>query len=217
VSQAPNEFATVQRVFAAHPEIDRMNEETRGRAIDYVIAELGGRPWGRKARNKDGTNLNTDGLTYLRTDGLYEIYDVISGSNGGATWDGGEPVVQGQNGWWAPGLPVDGVTPGPTPTPTPTSSSFAGAAAAIEARIAGIDAAIVKLAATIDELKKRPDVIVPNTNIDGVKIALKTDNGHFLSAQDGGGGVLHAQRPVPGAPVEGYNPGSWETFTVVVR
>jgi hypothetical protein len=212
-SQAPNQFAVVQRVFAAHPEIDRLNDDTRGRLIDYVIAELGGKPWGRKARNKDGSNLNTDGLTYLRTDGLYEIYDIIDGTSGKPTWDGGEPVVQGTNGWWAPGLPVGG---GEVVT-VPTTNTFANAAAALEARIAGIATAVDALKRVVEELKNRPVVKPEAVNLDGLKIALRTDNGHFLSAQDGGGGVVHTQRPEPGQPTEGYNPGAWETFQIVSR
>jgi hypothetical protein len=118
--QAPNEKATVARVMAAHPEIDTKDEATRGRILDYVIAELGGKPWGRKARNKDGSNLNTDVLAYLRADGRFEMYDVISGSSGGASWSGPTkgPTVQGTNGWWAPGVPVP-TTPDPGDPPDP--------------------------------------------------------------------------------------------------
>jgi hypothetical protein len=131
--QAPNQKATVARVMAAHPEIDLTNEATRGRILDFIAAELGGKPWGRKARNKDGSNLNTDVLAFLRADGRFEMYDVISGGSGGATWIGPKkgPTKQGDNGWWAPALPVpadvepdpDPIDPPPPPPPPPSSAA----------------------------------------------------------------------------------------------
>jgi hypothetical protein len=52
----------------------------------------------------------------------------------------------------------------------------------------------------LDALEKRQPLI------DGVKIALKTDNGHVVCAEDGGGGTVNATRTAAGP---------WETFTVV--
>lgn len=203
--QAPNQLAVVQRVFAAHPEIDRVNEETRGRAVDYVIAALGGKPWGRKARNKDGTNLNTDGLTYLRSDGLYEIYDIIDGHTGEATWDGGEPVIQGQNGWWAPGTwqPVDsGGSPAPVPAPASVGSQLDASMKALSTQIELMKGAIAAQGAMIDTLRA---TVVASAPINGVKVALRTDSGQYLCAEGGGGGEVNASRS---------QVGGWETFTL---
>lgn len=200
--QAPNEFAVVQRVFAAHPEINRLSDDTRGRLIDYVIAELGGRPWGRKSKNKEGTNLNTDGLTYLRTDGRYEIYDIIDGTTGNPSWDGGEPVVQGENGWWTPGLPVDG------PSVPPPNSVGNLASVLTAAGAAALEATIAKLAARIAALESAKPVEQKPVSIDGARIALKTDNGHYLCAENGGGGEVNATR---------NSAGGWETFTVETK
>jgi hypothetical protein len=119
--QAPNQIDTVRQAMRDHPEIDTTREETRGRILDYVCAALGPSIWGRKSRNPDGTDLNSDALTFLRADGLFEIYDVISGSNGGATWDGFGPFRPGENGYWVKAQPVD-VTPAPTPDPKPVPS-----------------------------------------------------------------------------------------------
>ncbi len=103
---APNRIDAVQRAMHEHPEIDPMDEDERGKIVDYACSYLGGKPWGRKARNQDGTNKNTDGMTYLRPDGKFEIIDVISGSDGSATWDHKGIFAQGENGWWAPHEPV---------------------------------------------------------------------------------------------------------------
>jgi hypothetical protein len=118
--QAPNEIATVRRVMAEHPEINTLDESQRGRILDFCAMYLnaGGTKWGRKSRNREGTDLNTDALTYLRPDGLFEIYDVISGANGGATWDGYGPFSQGTNGYWVEAPPANG-TPGGVPDPPP--------------------------------------------------------------------------------------------------
>ena len=110
---APNEQAEVQRTIDEHPEIDTMDEEARGEIIDITARRLnpggGEKPWGRKARNNDPNNpaLNSDGMTFLRPDGLFEIYDCISGVNGQATWDGYGPYAPGENGYWWPPNPVE--------------------------------------------------------------------------------------------------------------
>lgn len=126
---APNIIDTVRRVIQEHPEINTKDEDKRGRIIDYVCDASNpagrDRPWGRKSRNREGTDLNTDGLTYLRPDGLFEIYDVIGGTSGKATWEGFGPFKQGENGFWVPaqsGSPVP--VPVPVPTPKPTGPSL---------------------------------------------------------------------------------------------
>lgn len=120
---APDMSAQVQQTINEHPEIDTMDEVARGEIIDLTDWRVNGgvdRPWGRKARNNDpnNPNLNTDGMTYLRPDGLFEIYDCISGTNGQATWDGYGPFVQGENGWWWPPQPVED-----QPLPPPTNDT----------------------------------------------------------------------------------------------
>jgi hypothetical protein len=103
---APNQEHEVSRTMAEHPEIDTMNEATRGEIISLTAARLNGyrdRPWGRKARNPPEApdpNLNTDGMTFLRPDGLFEIIDVISGTDGSATWDECGAFAPGENGYW---------------------------------------------------------------------------------------------------------------------
>ena len=113
---APNELATVEAVIAAHPEIDTKDEDSldKGRAVitDWAAQRLnkkyGKVIWGRKSRGRptaDGKadRPNTDSLTYLRPDGLFEIYDIITGGSGKATWGPTEKVWKGgENGYWCP-------------------------------------------------------------------------------------------------------------------
>ena len=115
---APNEQAEIQRTMDEHPEIDPLNEEQRGAIIDITALRLNNGsyegPWGRKARSNDpaAPNLNTDGMTYLRTDGNFEIYDVISGTDGSATWYPYGPFAPGENGYWWPPQPYTGIPGG---------------------------------------------------------------------------------------------------------
>ena len=120
--QAPNRLADVAFVMHSHPEIDRMSEATRGTIVDLVAHQLNAgdprKPWGRKSRDRKGTDLNTDGLTFLRTDVLFEIIDIISGVDGSATWDEAGVFGPGENGFWVPPRPdqppVTPVDPGPS-------------------------------------------------------------------------------------------------------
>lgn len=105
---APNMHAEVQQTMDDHPEIDTLDEAQRGQIIDITCWRVNGgeaSPWGRKSRTGNASNpdLNTDGMTYDRGDGLFEIYDVISGVvEGVATWDGTGPYAPGENGYWWP-------------------------------------------------------------------------------------------------------------------
>src|SRR5262245_22928951 len=104
---APNKYDEVARTIAEHPEIDTMDEDARGEIITITAARLNGhfdRPWGRKARNADpnNPNLDTDAMCYLRPDQRFEIYDVISGVDGAASWDFAGIFAAGENGYFYP-------------------------------------------------------------------------------------------------------------------
>jgi hypothetical protein len=145
---APNEKATVARVMREHPEIKtgKAHEATRGRILDYICAALNpagqSRPWGRKSKNREGTNLNTDVIAFLRPDTRFEMYDVIAGDEAGSPmWDGPKlgPTVQGTNGWWAPANPVEIADDPPVEDPPvedpPPTGDWSAAVAALEARV----------------------------------------------------------------------------------
>lgn len=142
--QATNEKATVERVIRAHPEIDTTIDDdvVRGRILDYVLAELDSPPWGRKARNKDGSRKNGDALVYLRTDGRYEIYDVISGGSGQAAWiKPTKTLAPGENGYWAPAdpLPTEPEPDDPDPEPEPDLSALIARITALEAKVTALE------------------------------------------------------------------------------
>jgi len=114
-NQASEELALMQQMKNEHPNINSCDESSldNGRAllVDWAAQRLNKRAgkviWGRKSRGKPNgdvaVNPNTDGLTYLRTDGRFEIIDVFNGSSPcDATWHNYGPFSQGENGWWAP-------------------------------------------------------------------------------------------------------------------
>ena len=67
------------------------------------------------------------------------------------------------------------------------------------------DQQINQLVQTIDELRRRLDRLDRDALKSGDRVALRTDNGHIVSAEGGGGGAVHSDRE---------NVGSWETFTL---
>jgi len=155
---APDMHAEVQRTIDEHPEIDSMDEAQRGQIIDVTDWRINGgldRPWGRKARNNDpnNPNLNTDGMTYLRPDTLFEIYDCISGIDGNATWDGYGPFAQGENGYWWPPQPVDN-QPLP-PDPPADLADLEARVTALEADVARHDEEIAALTSYVQNLEAR--------------------------------------------------------------
>jgi hypothetical protein len=150
---APDMHHEVQRTIDEHPEIDSMDEEQRGEIIDITAWRINGgieTPWGRKARSNDpnNPNLNTDGMTYLRPDGLFEIYDCISGIDGNATWDGYGPYAPGENGYWHPPMPVDDQ---PVPGPTPDAELVARVEA-LETSVAALAGHVSGLMVTVGDL-----------------------------------------------------------------
>jgi hypothetical protein len=136
--QAPNERATVAAVKAAHPEVNTCDEVARGQVVDWTAQRLNTRDgqvrWGRKGKTATGSVSNTDALTFKRTDGLFEIYDVISGGAPcNASWQAPTRALKpGENGFWVP--PQLGPEPGtgtnvpPPPPPPPPPASEAATA-----------------------------------------------------------------------------------------
>lgn len=133
-NEAPNRMSVVADVIKAHPEIDTLDEDSldKGRAaiVDWTAQRLnkaeGRIVWGRKSRGRpnghQAVNPNTDGLTYLRSDGRFEIIDVIVGATGAANWENYGPFNPGENGWWAPpqlGPENGSAQPVPVPAPPP--------------------------------------------------------------------------------------------------
>jgi hypothetical protein len=119
---APVKFDVVKRVIADHPEINRLEEGTRGRITELVVIALGGRPWGRKDRdqNPDNNNNSDDALCYLLPDGSFEIYDILSGADGSGQWDFKGTFKDGENGFFREvRVAPDGGNHGGTDSPEP--------------------------------------------------------------------------------------------------
>jgi hypothetical protein len=213
----PNHLEDVKRIRAKY-------DTPLGARHWQFLVELAQAIGARLFRKDGGTNILIPALNVHVSQDIIvmpngEGFDVLGDGEGAATpgWDSKGQMV-------GEFVDVSGVKLDDSPVVVgggggtqPQTSGFADAAAALEARIAGIAAAVDALKSVVDELKQRPVVKPEAVNLDGLKIALRTDNGHFLSAQDGGGGVVHTQRPEPGQPTEGYNPGAWETFQIVSR
>jgi hypothetical protein len=140
---APDMQHEVQQTINDHPEIDTMDEEARGEIIDITDWRVNhglDKPWGRKARNNDpaNPNLNTDGMTFLRPDGLFEIYDCIAGTDGQSMWAGYGPFAPGENGYWWPPQPVEDQ---PTP-PTPPAGDLVQRVTALEVSVANLESSV---------------------------------------------------------------------------
>lgn len=182
---APDKRHVVEAVFAAHPEINTKVDGERGKIMPFVVAALGGFPWGRKAKDQGKTVFNEDGLTYkLPEPGMFEIYDIILGGDGKTTggqpaWDYKGTFRDGENGWFAD---IGGSTgPGETKPTQPASD--------IAARLSTIEA----------ELRNCVHFDQP--------IGLRTkDKSMFVCAEGGGGGEVNATRG---------SLGGWEQFLPV--
>lgn len=144
---------------------------------------------------------SVDVLAYDLGNGTCQLVKVIRDAEGtegvpGILWSivddhGVRPISD-----WKEPYPVeepDEPGPGPGPVPPPAGS--------LDAMVRGlIEAAVAPLRAEIAELKARPGQ--PSTSR---RVAIKTDNGRYLTAEDGGGGDVTANRTAVGA---------WEVFTL---
>jgi hypothetical protein len=182
---APNMKSTVEQVIREHPEIKLTTDKTRQAILPLIVRRLNKpgqtKPWGLKAIKKDLSEYNTDAVNFLRPDGMMEIIDVIT--NGKAAWgraDSKTPTPQGKNGWWMPAPdPGDDDEPEPDEPDEPQPA--------------------------LDALVARVDALEKTALRSGSRVALRTDNKHYLTAEGGGGGEVNATR---------QSPSSWETFTL---
>jgi len=148
---------------------------------------------GTNFRRADGVLVSTDVLMW-KDDG--QIIDTLSDRGYGWSINPADhqPVDQ-----WVAALPADAGVPVPgTPLP-PEPPPVASLDAIVRALIAD---AVAPLRAEIEVLKTRPQ---PTGGSFPTRIALRTDNGHYLCAEDGGGQAVNATRDAVAA---------WETFTV---
>lgn len=115
------------------------------------------------------------------------------------TWNDGTPFDQSH---FVQPVAPDGTVP-PGPNPPPSGSSFAAAAGELEVRIANLTRTVQEQGKLIAALEAKTGE--HTSSLTGKRVALRTDNGHYVCAEGGGSGEVNATRP---------NAGSWETFTL---
>lgn len=193
-----SEIARAKAEIAAHPLGDNLPDMPWTEAR---VANLGG-DWGLNGKRGDPNNPSHDIFAYRWTRDVTQqpiLVDVL-GDGGGANIESFQilpwPEPAGAV-WIAP----RSVVPAPgTPTPPPTASS---PGSQIDAELAALLKRLVALENKVAEVAARPVPSAP-AGLSG-RIALKTNDGHYLCAEAGGGGDVNATR-------EGAGP--WETFTV---
>lgn len=99
---APNRIDAVREVINENPHIDRIADEVREEITVLTILKLGGFPWGIKDRDSNPNNDNNsdDALAFRLQDGRFEIYDILSGTDGSAQWDYKGTFADGENGFF---------------------------------------------------------------------------------------------------------------------
>jgi hypothetical protein len=130
-----------------------------------------------------------------------DLYKVVSdaGPNGenGATWDREKSIEPSR---YRPAIePAGSAPPAPEPTFTLIDTSR------LEAILAALINQATALEARVKELEARPQT--PAASFPQ-RIALRTENGHYVCAEGGGGGEVNATRTAAGG---------WETFDVEPR
>lgn len=216
----PNHLEVVQAVNAAFPHLLETNtNESCGQFTERVALALRDvdPDFGLVSKSGAEKQYRGHGIDSLKHRNG-QVIDIIGAA--GAKTDGenrvGTPVwsevpSRDGNNWMAP-MAVEGETLPPAPGPTnsgPTTidamvRSLIAAAIGIESsERAKLSAEVLKLTAEIAELKARP--IAGNTSLTGKRIGLRTENGHVLCAEGGGGGEVHSRRDA----VNG-----WETFII---
>lgn len=160
---APNPIQTIRAVFAAHPEIDAAKDGERGGLVDHVVRALGGFPWGRKRKTRDGHELSDDALCYRLQDNRFEIHDIMIGRNPGdpkvpneqlATFDYKGTFADGENGYFqtvSGTSPIPGKPQPPDQPPTAPSVDLAP----LVARIAALEKLLEEEGQNIREVDER--------------------------------------------------------------
>jgi hypothetical protein len=208
-----SEIARAKAEIAAHPLGDNLPDMPWTEAR---VANLGG-DWGLNGKRGDPNNPSHDIFAYRWTRDASQqpiLVDVL-GDGGGANIESFQilPWPEPAGAVWIAPKSVSTGNPPTTPPPNPVSTGPGGQ---IDAELAALLKRLVTLENKVAEVAARPVVAAPSpVSLAGARVALRTDNGHYLCAELGGGNDVHARRPEDGNPIEGYTPGTWETFTVI--
>jgi hypothetical protein len=170
--------------------------------LPYVraVAQRLGYPWGLNGKRGDAKNPSGDILAYDFPGQQPQLFDVL-----GAAGEANSPQFSALEYPQAAGAVFIRVESGSEPPPVVVPPAPRGAGAQIDAELTALLTRLAALETTVAELKARPVVTPAPVSLAGQRIALKTNDGHFLCAEAGGGGEVNATRAAVGG---------WETFTV---
>jgi hypothetical protein len=193
-----SEIARAKAEIAAHPLGDNLPD------LPWTTARvraLGGR-WGLNGKRGNRNDPSHDIFAYRWSDDASQqpiLVDAL-GDGGGANIEAFQilpwPEPAGAV-WIDPGAAT---VPDPAQPPAPR-----GAGAQIDAELTALLTRLSTLENKVAELAARPVVTPAPVSLAGQRIALKTNDGHYLCAEAGGGGEVNATRGAVGG---------WETFTV---
>lgn len=200
ISRAQSVLATVrsERNFGANQE-----------PLPYVkaVAQRLGYPWGLNGKRGDANNPSGDILAYDFPGQQPQLYDTL-GDAGGANVPTFSALDYPQPAG-AVFIRVEGTTSQPPVVGTPPAPTSTGPGAALDAELKALLTRLVAAENRIAELAARPQPTPqPAVNLNGVRVALRTSDGHYLCAEGGGGGEVNATRT---------GVGGWETYTVEVQ
>lgn len=200
----------VNALYAAHLDLANGTDDQR-RSLTQLIVEqtvfsFPGEGWGWKSADPNRP-LSKDSIA-KQQDGRLLNFDLF---NGGTRQPNDHPQsedITGQTFRPWPGVDHLGVAPAepgaPTPPPSTPPQSTRSGGALIDGQLAALLMRVNAQDAKIAALEARPtggggDFHFP------VRVAIRTDNGNYVSAEGGGGSTISADRPI----VDG-----WERFTL---
>lgn len=204
VPMPPRIREIVQELYARNVHLAEGTDDER-RQLQTLICEQAryelGPQYGAKKADS-GRPRSKDAIAFLDGDVLYAA-DCFNGSTRKPSVPGEFTEIPGQV--FDPVQAIDHlghVTVPTTGTPVPSSPSSPGAA--IDAALVALKAECEGLRARLAAVEARPSGSAP-VSLAGLRVALKTDNGHYLTAEEGGGKAPFNRESVGGG---------WEVFTI---
>lgn len=204
----------VQALYERHTDLAQGSDDDR-RELAIAIAEQAryelGPEYGSK-RADAGRPLSKDALALLR-DGVLYSADCFNGTTRMPSVPDVFTEIPGQVFSVVAAvnhLGVGTTEPAPTDKPKPSGGDsfidLSPALAPLYAKIAALEARCAALGVLIDASKAEGDT---TKLLDGARVALRTDGGAYVTAEDGGGGEINAKGPRPF--------GGWQIFTLELQ
>lgn len=197
----PSQLATIESIRAKYPT---PLGPTHPAFLIEVASTLGvllfKKDSGTHVTLPNGTNVSQDIVVYPDD---HEGFDILNDGEGAAN-----PSWSSKGTMTGEFVSVAGSMPGgPSPIPpvaTP-GEQLDASLKALGAQIELLKGALAAQGAMIDTLRAKLDHVGASNQINGVKVALRTDNGRYICAEGGGDGEVNATRTQVGA---------WETFRI---